>query len=267
MSDGNDFSSMGTEPVTLSVGNDEPTVETTTNDDVQVPTIDDNTPVQTQTEESFWNGNPNELPAEVQPIYKNLQSDYTRKSQEIAAHRAKIEAFDRFEQNPVAELMRLAQVYGLNIQHPGQQGQQEQTEWNPQTWDDVYKKFETSVLERVGQQFKPVVENVQVQTQERILQELNKIDPNWKNYESQMMDNLKKHPSLVSDIGTLYRISVPVEVLKGQATKQVINQMNNKAKQALTTPSSTTNTSVADTQVNSFDDAVRAAKQMLSKRK
>lgn len=266
-----DFSNMGNAPVTLDTGNsgDVGVVDNqgyTEPTEVEVPTIDDGS--QTQTENTFWNGNPNELPPEVQPIYKNLQADYTKKMQEIAQQQEKIKGYDVFMQNPVAEIKRLANVYGLSIAEATQIVQeQQQKDWNPETWDDVYSRFEQNVLQKVAQQFQPVVQNVQTQTQERILQKLNSIDPNWKSYETKMMDNLQKHPTLVNDIDTLYRISVPAEVLKGQTAKQVVNQINNKAKQAQITGASTTNTSVAETPVNSFDDAVRAAKAMLSKRK
>jgi hypothetical protein len=81
------------------------------------------------------------------------------------------------------------------------------------------------------------------------------------------MENLKLHPTLVNDIDTLYKISVPTEVLKGQTAKKVITQMNNKAKTAAVTGASSTNVSQAETIVNSYEDAVRAAKQMLNKRK
>lgn len=47
------------------------------------------------TQDSFWNGDPSKLPAEVQPIYKNLQADYTKKSQEIADQRKQWEARER----------------------------------------------------------------------------------------------------------------------------------------------------------------------------
>lgn len=67
---------------------------------------------------SFWNGNPDELPEEIQPVYKNLQADYTRKSQEVAEQRKEAEEALRFYdavRNPEtldSVLQQIADAYG-----------------------------------------------------------------------------------------------------------------------------------------------------------
>jgi len=76
----------------------------------EVPATDGQAP------DSFWNGDPATLPDEVQPVYKNLQADYTRKSQEIANQRREAEQATAFynaiqSQDPQA-LRQIADVYG-----------------------------------------------------------------------------------------------------------------------------------------------------------
>ena len=66
--------------------------------------------------DSFWNGNPDELPDEVKPIYKNLQADYTKKSQEVASQRKEAEQATQFwnairGKDPEV-LRQIADVYG-----------------------------------------------------------------------------------------------------------------------------------------------------------
>jgi len=57
--------------------------------------------------ETFWNGDPNTLPAEVQPVYKQLQADYTRKTQELATQRKQFESMG--DLGTVAEAVQLYQ--------------------------------------------------------------------------------------------------------------------------------------------------------------
>lgn len=50
-------------------------------------------------EESFSNVDPETLPPELKAVYKNLQSDYTKKTQSIADTRKKAEAYDKISQD------------------------------------------------------------------------------------------------------------------------------------------------------------------------
>ena len=82
------------------------------NPDVEAPVTDE----QVAETDSFWNGNPEELPDEVKPIYKNLQADYTRSKQSIAEERREAQQATEFwnairSQDPNA-IRQIADVYG-----------------------------------------------------------------------------------------------------------------------------------------------------------
>lgn len=66
----------------------------------------------TPAEENFSNVDPNQLPPELQAIYKSLQGDYTRKTQELAEQRKLYEQFGGPDQ--ISEAMRLHQ----SLQNP-----------------------------------------------------------------------------------------------------------------------------------------------------
>ena len=80
--------------------------------DVEAPVADE----QVAETDSFWNGNPDDLPDEVKPIYKNLQADYTRSKQSIAEQRREAEQATEFwnairSKDPDA-IRQVADVYG-----------------------------------------------------------------------------------------------------------------------------------------------------------
>lgn len=61
----------------------------------------DNTPVAEQVvEESFTGLDPSVLPEDLQALYKNMQADYTRKTQEIAEARKTFQQFDEYGIDP-----------------------------------------------------------------------------------------------------------------------------------------------------------------------
>lgn len=61
----------------------------------------DNTPIPEQViEESFTGLDPSNLPEDLQALYKNMQADYTRKTQEIAEARKSFEQFNEYGIDP-----------------------------------------------------------------------------------------------------------------------------------------------------------------------
>jgi hypothetical protein len=70
-------------------------------DDVVEDTPVESTPVEEQAvEESFTGLDPSNLPEDLQPLYKNMQADYTRKTQEIAEARKVFEQFNEYGIDP-----------------------------------------------------------------------------------------------------------------------------------------------------------------------
>jgi hypothetical protein len=86
------------------------------------------TPTEPETVEPFWNGDPNTLPTEVQPVYKQLQADYTRKTQELAAQRKQFESMG--DLGTVAEAVQLHQALQ-----------------NPEYWPQLYSQLKQGMEE------------------------------------------------------------------------------------------------------------------------
>lgn len=82
-----------------------------------------------------------------------------------------------------------------------------------------------------------------------------------------MMDNLRRHPTLVNDPIQLYRLSVPTEVLESRAMQKALKRMEDKVKGTQVSGGSTTTrkapAGVPDKAV-SFDEAVKYAEQKLA---
>jgi hypothetical protein len=213
---------------------------------------------------------PTKLPDELKGAYKQMQAAYTRKSQELARQRQKIDAYDSFSRDPIGSLQQLATQYGMSltraeakqvVQRAGGDGD----EWQPKTWDDVLAKAEERAEARLMQKFAPLMQNVQRMQANSIEQQLDSIDPHWRVYEDDMRRTIQEHPSLVKDVGKLYRLSVPEEVYTSRAVQAAIKKMESKGRQAnVGSKTETPRSMPATRKVSSFQEAVDEAKRMLS---
>ena len=219
-------------------------------------------------------GLPPELQAQATALQKSLQAAFTKKTQAIAEHRKKIEAYDQFNQNPVRAMERFAQQFGYELRRPDNQGVKPSGEgkWTPESgdpksWNDVVDFLKSSLQSDLGGQIQPMVQEFQNIRKQSIEQQLSEIDPGWQQYEEQMMETLNDHPTLAKDPAKLYRLSVPAEVLESRATQRLLAKMEAKTKSSsVNGPSSTTKKASAikfDGKM-SFQDAVKAAKAKLS---
>lgn len=228
---------------------------------------------QATAEPSFFD--PNQVPPELLPAYKQMQAAFTTKTQDIARHRQKIEAYDAFMRDPVGQLQNLAAQYGLHLTRAqaAQQLQQTQAQapqkWEPQTWDEVMPRSEADRLlaeaeERVLHRLAPYLGQVQQMQAGAIEQQLASIDPNWREYEGAMRHLLQTHPTLVNDVGMLYRMAVPPQVLEAKAIQQALKRVEGKAQhQNVTQTGSAPRSKPAPAKISSWDDAVQEAKRKL----
>lgn len=74
------------------------------------PVVEDNQPEA----ESFTGFDPSTLPEDMQLVYKSMQADYTRKTQEIAELRRSYEAFSEAEVDPDVALQAVGFLQELN---------------------------------------------------------------------------------------------------------------------------------------------------------
>ena len=228
-------------------------------------------------EPQFVDLDPSKLPPELLTVYKNMQSAFTKKSQSIAQERQKIEVYNAFMADPVGSLRRMASQYGLTVDRPGdnrpmtqqQAGQtgQAQDGWQPKSWQEVLERATQEAEARIAQKFSPLLQNVQNLHAQSVEQQLAQIDPNWRVYEDDMREMIQQHPSLVNDVGKLYKLSVPDSVLASRSTQAALKKLEGTAQAAQVHGRSQTPASgsvPAPKTIKSFDDAVAEAKRQLS---
>lgn len=212
---------------------------------------------------------PNAIPAELLPAYKQMQADYTRKTQALAQHRQKIDAYDQFMRDPVGSLQQLASQYGLQITRAQAAqmvaaGEHESQQWEPQTWDEVISRAEERAEQRVLQRLSPYIGQMQSVAAKTVEQQLNGLDPQWRTYEAEMSRLLQNHPSLAQDVGALYRLAVPSEVIEAKAMQTVLKKYEEKAKHAQVTQQGTApRSSPASPKIKSFEEAYADAKRKI----
>ena len=216
---------------------------------------------------------PKDLPKELLPYHKQLQSAFTKKTQAIKQDRDKIEAYDAFMQDIPGNLQRAAQQYGFKMvpsqANPPQAGvegtQPFGPDWQPQSYGELYQAFSERLFTDLNQRFGPVFQNVERLATTNVERQLSEIDPDWKIYEDDMTANLKQHPTLAHDISKLYKMSVPDEVLNSRAVQAALKKMEEKAKSAKIQGKGT----AAPTKrpgggKMSFQESIDAAKQTLA---
>lgn len=202
--------------------------------------------------ESFFD--PQNIPEGLEKPYKDMQSAFSKKMSGFKDQQSKVDAYDAFQSNPQAYIQQLAQQYGMSIVN----GEKPDGEWNPQNWDEVMEKAEERVMQRLSPQMKKL-------QQTQLEKTLDDNCPDWRLYEDKMMTTLKTHPTLVSDPETLYRMSVPPEILESRATQAALKKLQEKGESAqVSGGSKTTKSATKPNRANSFNDAVKNAKAIIA---
>lgn len=196
---------------------------------------------------------------ELEAAYKQMQGSYTKRMQEFAKHRSKVDAYDQFMQNPMEMLQQLAPQYGLQIV-PRDQGQQQDQDFK--SWDDVkshfFKEFQREFMN-------PLSAEVKNLKKQNIESHLDANFSDWRTYESEMMETLQKHPTLVNDPSTLYRMSVPKEVLEARAMKDAMQKLRGATDSAQVSGGTTVRqTTQAPSGPMSFEQAVEFARKKIA---
>ncbi len=212
--------------------------------------------------------------AAVRQTEKQLKANYTKKTQELAKQRHKVEAYDSFESNPVDTMRRMAEQYGFQLTPKGGQAKGEgdqnsnqpfSDDWQPKSWREVFDAFSGQFRSTVMGDLKPVFDNIQTLTTKNIEKQLEEIDSDWKLYEDDMVSNLKVHPTLAKDVSKLYRMSVPDEVLESRATQKALKKFEEKGHSAkIGSKSSVQSSQASGNKINSFNDAVVEAKRKIA---
>lgn len=195
---------------------------------------------------------------ELQAAFKQMQGQFTKRMQSVSASQQKIDLYDRFTSNPVEMLKQMAVQYGMNIV---ERGKDQPQDWNPQSWEDVMARAKDEVRKDMTPVFNEL-KNLKKQTVEG---QLDKLHPDWRTYEADMMDTLKTHPSLVNDPDKLYRLSVPDEVWQARATKAAMEKIQGKTAQSQVSGGKTTKqVSQEPSGPLTFEQSVQVARQRLA---
>lgn len=224
-----------------------------------------------QAEETFFDPESIKDKPELMSAYKQMQGEFTKFAKQRKDFMQKVQAYDAFTSNPAQALQELATQYGFTLTRAqAQQMVNNQTQdqnaqkLEPQSWDEVYKTAEERAIASVMKQLQPFLKNVEDTRKSQLETMLDSSCPDWRVYEDRMTETLKSHPTLVNDPVTLYRLSVPPEVLESRATQAALRKLQDKATAAKASPGSTTNQTATTTKkATSFNEAVANAKAQL----
>lgn len=213
---------------------------------------------------------PDDLKRQAEALRKGLLSDYTRKTKTIAERKKDLELIDGFRKDPHGTIRQIANQYGYTLAEARQAvADAAQSaggeEFQPQNWNDVRSWVAKDVISQVMKELSPFFGEVQNMKKTAVESNLDQIDPTWRQYENEMVSNLREHPTLAKDPALLYRLSVPQEVFESRAVQKALQKMELRTKASSQAASSTTKarTVIPDKPV-SFAEAVEAAKAALA---
>lgn len=210
-------------------------------------TTRDAAPASQDTDQSFFD--PKKVPAELQPAYKQMQGAFTKAMQTLATQRNKVNFYDQFAADPVANMQRLASQYGYQLTRAQAQAainQQEQQgglpeDYQPKNWNEVFQKGAEFAKQQLMQELSPLINEVRQTKKQNIERQLSDIDPAWQQYEPEMIELINQVPGLAAHPEKLYRLAVPAEVVEQRATQKALQRLEAKAKATAASGGSTTN--------------------------
>ena len=218
---------------------------------------------------------------ELELAYKDMQRAFTRRMEGFKDQQQAIDEYNRFKADPHGTAAQIASQLGYTltprnqggpVQAPqGGNGQATIDEnWQPNSWMDVVnvieQRAEANADKRAQERFAPYEADLKQLRKSTLETQLDQNCPDWRQYESQMMELLNKHNTLVNDPVTLYRMALPPEVLESRATQKALAKLQTSAQQQPSAGSQTVRTVSDQPQGSTFSDAVNWAKSNLASR-
>ena len=305
MQDENDISQ---ETASVEAGSGEQTQEfgaQETQDESAIPGVDQIAAQQqasTPEQQTFLEGStldPRQLPPEIQPIWKRMQSAYTKKMQEIAAVRDQAQLVERFHSDRDYAFQTVAQwaaQNGFAIQPVGAQAHQ-QAQLSPQQ-QQAQGDVPPALIEQVKQSLppelqwmaesqakaqwaaaqmllKPLVQQTQQQQRQVVEQEWDKLAgelseeaPGWEQHESEMTElydflqgQKLSHPKFGSKHKLLYNLVTSNAAATAQVAKRMTQAAKNRPSSGITTGKTASNLLDRVRQAKTSQDAFRLAAQ------
>jgi len=217
------------------------------------------------TGESFFDPKSIEHSPELVQAYKQMQGAFSKGMGGIRGDQQKIDAYNAAMANPAATVRQLAQQYGMTVVDGRPEAQAGGEEFNPKSWADVVSHIKSQVENDVSQRYQPIINQVRDLKQQSVETYLDANHTDWRTYENEMISTLQAHPSMAADPDTLYRMSVPSEVLEARATARALERLKT-GKDGSVVPGAnkaTSETSTKPTGKLSFNEAVAFAKSQL----
>ena len=200
----------------------------------------------------------------AESAYKQMQGEFTKRMQGIRDSQSKIDAFDAYQRDPRGTIEQMARQYGYNfVQSDPNAGKDEA--WQPKTWDDVMTRATAQAREDLLKEFQPLTDEVQSLKRQGVETHLDTNHPDWRAYETQMVETLQAHPSMANDPDLLYRMSVPPELIEQRATKAALAKIQTGAASSEVSGSKTTTVATKnEPEIKTLEDAVNVARQRLA---
>ena len=215
-------------------------------------------------DESFFD--PQSIPDELQPAYKQMQGAWTKKMQEVSANQKKIDAYNSFEQNPMDTLKQLSQQYGYSLVQGEQPKAQNGENLEFESWEQVIQTAEEKAEQRILKKLEPLIGKVSELQQQNTESYLDNNYSDWRMYEDKMVDIVKQHPTLAKDPDMLYEMAIPKNIRQARATKSALSTIQSQAGAAqVSGGSSTTKKPTSKPEGSlSLDEAVEVARAQLA---
>ena len=213
---------------------------------------------------------PSAVPEELMPAYKNMQGQFTKKMQGLSDSRQKGEAYDQLFANPEQSLRQLAQQYNVNLgnQQPAPVVPEAQENWEPKSWNELLDRADARAEERIMQKLAPVInpmmEELKTVKKSETERKLDAAWPEWRQYETEMVDVLKKHPTLADDPVTLAELATPNDIKESKAYKKALNTLNKKvdSSKVVTSPGVKADTNTAKRPMSFHESYIQAKRQI-----
>lgn len=215
---------------------------------------------------------PKNLPddPEVQKAYAQMRKAWTQKMQEASARMTDAERYQQavqfLQRDPQSFLSEIAKQHGFSIvKGAAEAAAQNGEDWTPQTWQEVIAKSKEAAKAELLAELQPVLQEVHKSKAASFERVLDDTDPMWRQYEKDFRANLMQFPQLSEDPKKLFKLSMPDDYVMSKATAAALAKVKGQT-EAVKMSSGSTTRAAAPTQpkVNSFDEAVAAAKQMLA---
>ena len=214
---------------------------------------------------------PTAVPDELQPAYKNMQGQFTKKMQGLSDSRQKVDAYDQFMANPEQSLRQLANQYGVQFgnQQAAPTAPESQENWEPKSWNELLdradERAESRIMGRLAPVLNPMMEELKTVKKSETQRTLDAAWPEWRQYETEMVEVLKKHPTLHDDPLTLAQLATPTDVKESRAYKKALDTLQKKVSSSKVATSSgvKSDNNSSSSKATSFHEAYLQAKRTM----